>query len=254
MLGLLASLLVAALAQPVPNATPARLADSVRVAVEAAVDAGDVDAAESAAALAERALALYPDDALLRHYRGYALYRAGSMTLGRDGAARARPYFDRARDVLEPLVQGPTIAESYALLASVYGMQIATARIQALAGMRLGSRSSEWMDRAVKAAPDDPRVWLLRGISAYHTPSAFGGGMDKAEQDLRRALSLFATDHPAPPLPAWGLADAHVWLAQVYARQHKRDAARAELEAARALQPRNAWITSVLLPALDRAP
>ena len=55
------------------------------------------------------------DDALLRHYRGYALYRVASMTLGRAGAAKARPYLDRARDVLEPLVQGPTIAESYAL-------------------------------------------------------------------------------------------------------------------------------------------
>jgi len=232
----------------------AKLADSLRLSIEAAADASDVDAADAAAALAERAVALYPNDAMLRHYRAYALYRAGTMVFGRFGSGRARPYFDKARDVLEQLVEKPTIPESYALLASVYGMQIATAKIQMLAGMRLGSKSNSMMERAVTAGPNNPRVWVMRGIGALNTPSTFGGGLDKAEAHLKHAIELFATDKPEAPLPAWGLADAHVWLGQVYARQKKRDAARAEFEAARDLQPRNAWITLTLLPSLDKLP
>src|SRR6185295_5750443 len=107
-----------------------------------------------------------------------------------------------------------------------------------LAGMRLGSKSNSMMERAVTAGPSNPRVWVMRGIGAFNTPSAFGGGLDKAESYLKKALELFATDAPQPPLPAWGRADAHIWLGQVYAKQKHRDAARAEFDAARALQPR----------------
>ena len=240
------------LAQTIPPA--AKVADSIRVAIEAGVDAGDLAAIEAAAALAERALAAYPDDALFLHYRGYALYRAGTLVFGRDGSAKARPYFERARDILEPLAKRPTIPETYGLLASVYGMQIATAKVPMLSGMRLGSKSNAELDRAVAAGPNNPRVWLMRGIGAFNTPSTFGGGLDKAEAYLKKALELAATDAPEPPLPAWGSADAHVWLGQVYAKQKHREAARAELEKARALQPRNLWITEVLLPSLDRQP
>ena len=94
----------------------------------------------------------------------------------------------------------------------------------------------------------------MQGIGDLHTPSMFGGAFDNAEQHLKQAITLFALDHPEPPLPAWGAADAHIWLGQVYAKQKKRDAARAEFEQARALQPRNAWITMSLLPSLDKLP
>lgn len=240
--------------QSTPEITAAKLADSVRVTVEAAVATGDDASAEAAVALAERALALHASDALLRHYHAYALYRAGTMVYGRSGSGKARPYFDKARDILERLIDQPTIPESYALLASVYGMQIATAKVGMVAGMRLGPKATSMMERAAEAGPTNPRVWTMRGISALNTPGAFGGGLGKAESHLKRALELFATDKPEPPLPAWGLADAHIWLGQVYAKQKKRDAARAEFEQARALQPHNAWITMSLLPSLDKIP
>ena len=248
-LACLALMVAPAGAQMTPQA---KLADSLRVVIEAAVDAGDADALDTSIALTERALGAYPDDALLLHYRAYAFYRAGTMRFGRIGSERARPYFESAREILEPLVKRETIPETYGLLSSVYGMLIATARVQMIAGMQLGSKSTEWIDRAVAAGPQNPRVWIMRGIGAYNTPSTFGGGLEKAETYLEKALELIATDAPAPPLPAWGRADAHVWLGRVYAKQKKRDAARAEFEAALALQPRNGWISHVLLPSLDR--
>lgn len=229
-----------------------QLADSLRIAIEAAVDAGELKGLDAAVALADRAVSAFPNEPLLLHYRAYALYRAGTAAMGLKGAAQARPYFEKARAALEPLVKGGTIAESYALLASVYGMQIAVSRVPMIAGMQLGSKSSAWMERAVTAGPRNPRVWLMKGIGAFHTPKAFGGGVDKAEQSLKHALVLFASDDPAAPLPAWGLADAHLWLGQVYAARKQRDSARAEYAAALKLQPRNGWISIVLIPALDK--
>ena len=249
---LAATLLAATMPLHAQSTGTAALADSARVSIEAAVDRGDLPALDASIAFIDRALALHAGDPLLRHYRGYALYRAGTLAMGQHGVARARPYLDRASETLEPLAEGATIPETYALLSSVYGLQIATSRVSMIAGMRLGPKATEQMSRAVEAGPRNPRVWVLRGISAFNTPSAFGGGIDKAEAYLKKALELSATDSPAAPLPAWGRADVHVWLGQLYAKQGKRDAARAEYRAALALQPGHPWITQVLLPQLDR--
>jgi tetratricopeptide (TPR) repeat protein len=164
----------------------------------------------------------------------------------------ARAYLDRARETLESVVQQQTIPESYALLGSTYGLLIGTAKIQMIAGMQLGPKSDEWMERAVAAGPANPRVLVLKGIAAFNAPAAFGGGLDRAEALLKKALDLYGADAPQPPLPAWGRADAHIWLGQVYAKTSRVDAARAEYQAALALAPRNDWIRRVLLPSLDK--
>ena len=57
------------------------------------------------------------------------------------------------------------------------------------------------MDKAIAAGPVNPRVWLMKGIGAVNTPSAFGGGLDKAESHLKQALELFKSDHPPRLFP-----------------------------------------------------
>ena len=232
--------------------TPEAFADSVRRIIEAAVDAGDVAAADQALTVVERALTAFPTSAILQHYHAYGLYRAGSMTIGQRGEEAARAYFGKAREILEPLVRGETIPESHALLASVYGMQIAVARVPMIDGMRLGPKSGAAMEKAVATGANNPRVWVLKGIGAFNTPAMFGGGLEEAERHLTHALSLFATDRPEPPLPAWGRADAHIWLGRVYQKQGKLDAARAQYDSALVLQPQNGWITHVLIPGLTK--
>jgi len=85
------------------------------------------------------------------------------------------------------------------------------------------------------------------------TPKMFGGGTDKAEQDLRRALTYFETDQPTAPAPSWGRADAYIWLGQALHKNDRIDDARAAYEKALELQPENGWVRNVLLPSLDRA-
>jgi tetratricopeptide (TPR) repeat protein len=247
------ALVAAAITQPLgAQAVPAdRLADSVRVAIESAFATQTLAATDSALGFAGRAVAEHPDAPLLRHYQAYALYRVANLALAAGDKGRARGVLDRARDVLEALCRGPTIPESQALLASVYGLQIAAARIPMFSAVRLGPRSADVMAQAVKAGPRNPRVWLLKGIGDFNTPSQFGGGAQKAEASLLNALEFFKEDHPAPPLPAWGLAEAHLWLGRAYAAQRKVDLARAQYDTVLALEPNNTWVRKTLLPALS---
>ena len=117
----------------------------------------------------------------------------------------------------------------------------------------LGVRASGALDHAEVAAPDNPRVPLLQGISAFHRPVRFGGGLDRAEGLLRRSLDLFSREPPDKPWPNWGRFDAHVWLGQTLARQSDPAGARAQYDAALSLAPDSGWVKFVLLPALKDA-
>ena len=155
---------------------------------------------------------------------------------------------DDAVERLENLVDDdPEDTEAHALLGSLYGLQIGQDPSRSAA---LGVRASRALDRAGAAAPDNPRVPLVQGISAFHTPVRFGGGLDRAELLLRRSLDLFSHKPPDEPWPNWGRFDAHVWLGQTLAKRNDPSGARAEYDAALLLAPDSDWVRFVLLPAL----
>jgi tetratricopeptide (TPR) repeat protein len=225
-------------------------ADSARVEIEAASVTGSLDSFRGVKALLERALTAFPNDPLLQHYQGYALYREASLMQGMKSEAKAiRPVLEAAEDVLERSAKQLDLPETHAVRSSVIGQLIGS---NPLRGMTLGPKSSSAMDRAVELGPNNPRVWLMRGMSAMFTPAMFGGGESKAEAYLMKAIALFATDKPAPPLPAWGHADAYIWLGQLRQQQGRIDDARKAYTTALEIQPGNGWVRHVLLPGLDR--
>jgi tetratricopeptide (TPR) repeat protein len=207
----------------------------------------------------------------LRAVHAELLRRLGSpMDAAREGALRYGAAYaawrlstipavskDERGDLLEGAVsqlqqavkRDPKDAESYALLGSVYGLQIAESPVTG--GMRLGPRASAALDRAASLAPTNPRVLLLQGVSAFNTPAMFGGGTGKAETLLRRSLERFAGEPATKAWPAWGRFDAHVWLGQTLAERGQRAAAKAEYDKALAITPGSGWVKYVLLPALD---
>jgi tetratricopeptide (TPR) repeat protein len=232
-----------------PGVPPAiRLRDSSIALIAKAVPAGDLHGLKSARALLERALVVSPNDAWLQHYLGFALYREATLVLGRDGGDVA-DILERAEELLEASARSGTIPESHALRSGALGMMIGSNPIK---GMTLGPQSGEEMEKALAMDPDNPRVWLLRGIGAFNTPAMFGGGLDKAEDYLKRSIAFFAKDKPQHPAPSWGASEAHAWLGQAYAKQGKLVEARTEYEKALAIEPNDLWVKVSLLPALDK--
>ena len=161
-----------------------------------------------------------------------------------------RAVLEAAEEVLARSAKKLDLPETHALRSSVIGQQIGS---NPLKGMTLGPKSSSAMDRAMELGPNNPRVWLMRGISAMFTPGMFGGGDDKADELLTKAVALFAADKPAPPAPAWGHADAWLWIGQLRQKQGRIADARKAYTTALEIQPDNQWIRHVLLPGLDRA-
>ena len=228
----------------------AKWADSASREIDAANAVGDFARLNNAAAMVDRVLTVTPNDPLLLYYRSLALYRIAGIYTGQKKNDEAKRALDEADALLEQATAKTPTADALALRSSVIGLMIGLSG-NPMSGMTLGPKSTGLLDRAKELGPQNPRVWLVSGMSAMFTPKMFGGGTDKAEADLRKALTLFETDKPVSPAPSWGRADAYIWLGQALQQDNKKDEARAMYQKALEIQPKNGWVLYVLLPSLD---
>lgn len=224
----------------------ARWVDSVRVVADRAYIVGDTAGFSMAFRLAQRSLTAFPDDAMLLHLQGYIRYRQAQRIRDFD---LALPVYEEAVSLLERSAALRPLPETYALLASATGSMIGDSMMR---GIRFGMRASRAEERADELGAENPRVLLLRAVSAWYKPSAFGGGEEKARALLQRALRNFAADAPPRPMPQWGHAEAYAWLGQMELKAGNRNAARAAYAKALSLAPGFAWVQYVLLPSVDR--
>jgi len=238
-----------------PTILPAQRStlDSLRTVTEIAISRARWEVLDEVIA-ALRSTAASPAgarDPWVQYDLGYALHRRASVMLLSDQVPKAKPLLEESERVLakaQELGAGPSAT---GLRGAVTG-QLAGASGM-FAAVRLGPRAFKLLDEAVAAAPKDPRVALLNGMSRLNAPRAFGGGPNKGEPELRRAVTLFAEDRSTSPQPTWGRVDAHIWLAIALEKLGRYDEARQQLQNALALVPGHVWITKQLLPALDAA-
>ncbi len=228
----------------------AKWADSAGRLIDIATFAGNLQALRDAGAFIDQGLAAYPNDPLLLQYRGYELYREagllGSNSSTRKGELPLIASTARIR-LLESLAAQP-LAETHALLAMTMGRMIGLDQIYS---PTLGPLIPKEMKAAIAMAPNNPRIWLLRGIQSFYTSEEYGGGLPVAETQLKKAIELFATDSPTPPAPSWGKAEAYVWLGQVFQKQNRIAEARAAYNNALSVQPDYPWVIYSLLPSIQ---
>ncbi len=234
--------------EPMQESAPVA-GDSLRALIDRALVTSRPADFDRALAFVDDALSRKPNDAVLLHYRGFMLYRKASFlaTTGRD-AHVARAMFEDAEQSLARSAASLRWPETAALQSAVVGQLISLGG--AMAGLRMGARSMRLLDEAVATGPDNPRVWMLKGVADLYRPRLFGGSAEKAEVSLKRALALFVKDAPVSPAPWWGYAEAYGWLGQVYVKQGRIEEARVAYAKALDLQPGNAWVLELLLPAV----
>jgi hypothetical protein len=72
-------------------------------------------------------------------------------------------------------------------------------------GMQYGGIFNQYIAKAEKINPDNPRIYYLKGSSLFYTPEMYGGGKSLAKTQLEKAKDLFARENKTSILkPHWG--------------------------------------------------
>ena len=227
----------------VPRAQTATAADVART-VESNVLAENVAGLKSARLDGLRLLASSSGAgaSLMRYTVAYVDWRL-SFNPAVD-AREQQNLIDEAKTQLEAVTSANgQDAEALALLAVVYGAQIAK---KPDLGMTLGPAADELLGRALGLEPNNPRVLLLRGQDVFHTPPEYGGSVREAENFFRKAVQRFDQEPASKPWPNWGRFDAHVWLGQALADRHDKAGAKAEYDLALKIAPNSTWVKDLV--------
>ncbi len=170
-----------------------------------------------------------------RSYYG-ALLAYRLALLSRNDVARAWPYTDRCVHQLNRvLVIDTGSAEAMALQSACLALQ---SRLDPWRSPLAAPLSLMRIDKALRLAPDNPRVLLLGALAAGDRPGFFGGDARQSFTLMRRAASAFERQSGQPRgLPGWGAADAFTDLAQEYLLRGRAVAARNVLERALLVAP-----------------
>lgn len=229
-------------ASPAPPATAAAAMsfDAYWIRIESRIESGyfQQDAADLtalSATLPAGSAAGDVKDAQWRSYYGaLAAYRL-ALLAGHD-EQRAWPFAQQCVDRLNRvLALDSSSAEALALQSACLALQ---SDLDAWRSPLAAPLSLARIDKALRLAPDNPRVLLLGALAARDRPRLFGGDTQQSFQLMQRAVTAFEqASARAKAMPGWGAADAFTDLAQDYLGRGKALAARNVLERALLVAP-----------------
>lgn len=121
----------------------------------------------------------------------------------------------------------PRNAEHHRILGTLCG-QVIPANV--LLGLRYGKCAQEEIEKAVELNPRSAAVYLSRGVGNYYLPASFGGGVEPAIRDFKKALDMDPK-----------FADAYLWLGIALRKAGKNGEARKAIEKSLELNPNRIW-------------
>lgn len=184
-------------------------------------------------------LTQYSTDAV-DYEKAYANYRL-AITANIVGQIElAAQSLNSAQLTLEALLNGQASADTQALLAAVYGMQIALDNSK---GAEYGMKTAILLKQASQLEPQNPRVSLVKAINAFYTPSLFGGGLDKTKLLASQAIEQF--NLPCDTF-CWGHAEAYTWRGLAKQQQGDLVGAKQDWQTALTIDDQYGWATFLL--------
>lgn len=176
------------------------------------------------------------------YYAALVAWRQGLIAaqapVSAKGSSAAHLLEHCVRELDRVLEEQPEFAEGYALRAAC-AVSAATG-----GGMHLpftGPKPHKDIERALALAPKNPRVLFVDALADYLLPPPSGGNKERALPKLRKAVAAFELERAGPePLPAWGAAEAYVYLGRDLLDHGDGVGARDALEHALLLAPEDA--------------
>ncbi len=202
----------------------------------------EIDRIEQAAGLLNTdALTQFSND-FTGYDKAFANYRLAISASLTNQPALAKQAADQAITLLEEIeLTEPNNVEVKALLAQVYGYKIA---LEPMKGAYYGPKSGRKLAQAEALSPSNPRVLLIKGISAYSTPGIFGGNTETAYNAFNLAINEFSKDTQSNY--HWGYAEAYTWRGKMHQQQGEQQKAQADWQHALQIDPNNGWAQSLL--------
>lgn len=142
------------------------------------------------------------------YYAGLALTSAGwaDKTLDKDANA------ERIKALC-------TKAEAIEKNADIYALRNMAATQQMMVDpqsrwMSYGQEAANALKKGMELDANNPRLYYLQGMSVFNTPTAFGGGKDKAKPIFEKALELYKAEQVKTLYPHWGQEQTEKMLEQ----------------------------------------
>ena len=149
-------------------------------------------------------------------------YRSDAFTMRHDKKNAERALDESIENLLQSLKFNEKSADTHSLLADCYGRKIGMG-IPMFTGPKYGPKIDVENRRALEIDPNNPRAHASYGRQYFMAPKMFGGDVDKAIAEFRKATELDPKSD-----------EAFVWLA--IALRKKGDGAGAEQAVQTALQ------------------
>ncbi|KXK05491.1 hypothetical protein FBQ84_08890 [Ignavibacteria bacterium CHB1] len=104
---------------------------------------------------------------------------------------------------------------------------------------------------ALENDPNNPRYWLVKGISQFYTPEPFGGGVDNALVSFAKSESLFKTFVPESEIyPDWGEEIINGYIALAHLKRNDEgdiEIAKTYIDKALEISPDSEFIKNIVM-------
>ena len=197
-------------------------------ALETARNAQDRAALERIGAEAAAAAAKQPNDAraqyryaLAQSYLAEVALEVREKNLAKNAAEAGIQAAQKAVSL-----DGKT-AEYHRILGTLCG-QVIPANVWA--GLKYGRCALDSIEKAIQLDGKSALAYVSRGVGNYYLPASFGGGVEPALRDFRKAIEL----EPS-------LAEAHLWLGVTLRKAGKNAEAKAAFKRSLELNPARIW-------------
>jgi tetratricopeptide (TPR) repeat protein len=118
-------------------------------------------------------------------------------------------------------------SEYQRLLGTLCGQAVSA---NTLAALKYGKCALNSVNRAIELDPKSSNNYLSHGVGNYYLPPAFGGGIDLAVKDFRKAIELNPKN-----------ADAWLWLGVALRKDNQHAEARQAIAKSLELNPNRLW-------------
>ena len=177
-----------------------------------------------------------------RHYLlAFSHYRLAAALIQNDRNREASKALTIAISTTRKLAgMYPEFSDGHVLLGALYGMRILLSPVKAV---YLGPRANAAIRRGLKTNPNNPRAYLMQGVTAFQTPGLFGGSDTRALELLSKGLKM---QQRYSSEVDWGEVDLYLWLGRVYAKLDQHQNAKQAYAQALALSPGNCWVEEAI--------